>query len=78
MHSHLYDYTSCHEICINHFLLNFFFHFVSLLVPQHTNTGHQYLPKTSNVLVSCGLFLELDAATSFRMADLDKEKRSCT
>lgn len=29
-----------------------------------------YLPKTRSVLVTCGLFLALDVATSLRIADL--------
>ena len=29
-----------------------------------------HLPKTRSVLVTCGLFLALDVATSFRIADL--------
>ena len=33
-----------------------------------------YLPKTRSVLVTCGLFLALDVATSFRIADLIGDK----
>lgn len=38
-----------------------------------------HLPRTKSVLVTCGLFLALDVATSFRIADLGgRELRSET
>lgn len=39
------------------------------LLPHSYGLGS---PSTSSVLVTCGLFLELEAATSFRIADLER------
>ena len=35
--------------------------------------GFSPIPNTSSVFVTCGLFLELEDATSFRMVDLKRE-----
>lgn len=55
--------------------------YISPMSMQHYSNpvAPVHLPRTKSVLVTCGLFLALDVATSFRIADLGgRESRSET